>query len=51
MAEYSRRPDPQTEMSRYMGNSSSSQKRKKSRKSIAVNTPSTAVERTMRQAK
>ena len=51
IAEYSRLPEPHTEMSRYIGNSSSSQNRKKSRKSIAVNTPSTAVESTIRQAK
>ena len=51
IAEYSRRPEPHTEISRYIGNSSSSQKRKKSRKSIAVKTPSTAVERTIRLAK
>ena len=51
IAEYSRRPEPQIEMSRYIGNSSSSQNRKKSRKSIAVNTPRTAVESTIRLAK
>ena len=37
------RPVPQLAMSIYMGNSSSSQKRKKSRKSREVKTPITAV--------
>ena len=41
VAEYSLRPDPQMEISRNIGKSSSSQKRKKSRKSSAVNTPRT----------
>ena len=43
IAEYSRRPVPQVEMSIYMGTSSSSQKRKKSKRSLAANTPITAV--------
>src|SRR5688500_3301451 len=51
VAEYSFRPEPQKAMSRYIGNSSSSQKRKNRKKSSAVNTPSTDVDSTIRQAK
>ena len=51
IAEYSRRPVPQVEMSRYIGTSSTSQKRKNSRKSSAVKTPSTAVCSTNSQMK
>ena len=43
MAEYSRLPLPHTLMSIYIGISSNSQKRKKSRRSSDVNTPMTAV--------
>ena len=42
IAEYSRRPLPHMDMRKNIGISSSSQNRKKSRKSIAVNTPMTA---------
>ena len=42
IAEYSLRPVPHTEMSIYIGTSSSSQKRKKSSRSSEVNTPMTA---------
>ena len=51
IAEYSRRPVPQVEISRYIGTSSTSQNRKNSRKSSAVNTPSTAVCSTNSQMK
>ena len=51
MAEYSRRPVPQVEISRYIGTSSISQNRKNSRKSRAVKTPRTAVCSTNSQMK
>ena len=51
IAEYSRRPVPQVEISRYIGTSSISQNRKNSRKSRAVNTPITAVCSTNSQMK
>ena len=51
IAEYSRRPVPQVDMSRYIGTSSSSQNKKNSRKSRAVNTPITAVCSTSSQMK
>ncbi len=50
-AEYSLRPLPQMEMSMYIGTSSTSQNRKKSTKSSAVNTPSTPVSKSSIQAK
>ncbi len=51
MAEYSLRPVPHMEMSRYMGSNSSSQNRKNSKKSREVNTPMTAVCSTSSHAK
>ena len=51
IAEYSLRPLPQTAIRKYIGTSSISQKRKKSRKSSAVKTPITAVCRTRSQMK
>ena len=51
IAEYSLRPLPQTAIRKYIGTSSISQKRKKSRKSSAVKTPITAVCNTRSQTK
>ena len=51
MAEYSLRPLPHTEMSMYMGTSSSSQKRKNSSRSKETNTPMIAVCKSSSQAK
>ena len=51
MAEYSFRPLPHTEMSMNMGTSSNSQNRKKSSRSMEVNTPITAVWSTSSQMK
>ena len=51
IAEYSRRPVPQVEISRYIGISSISQNRKNNRKSSDVNTPITAVCSTNSQMK
>ena len=51
MAEYSFRPLPHTEISMNMGTSSNSQKRKKSSRSMEVNTPITAVWSTNSQMK
>src|SRR5579871_2215758 len=50
-AAYSLRPVPQIEMRKYIGTSSTSQNRKKSRKSREVNTPRTPVSRISIQAK
>lgn len=51
IAEYSLRPVPQTEMSMYMGITSSSQKKKNSRRSRELKTPITAVCNTKSQKK
>ena len=51
IAEYSFRPVPQTEMSMNIGTNSNSQNRKKSNRSIEVNTPITAVCNNNSQAK
>ncbi len=50
-AEYTLRPVPQIEIRKYIGISSISQNRKKSTKSIALNTPSRLVSSSMIQAK
>src|SRR3989304_4023058 len=51
IAEYSLRPDPQIEIRKYIGISSTSQKRKKRIRSCAVKTPSTPVSNASSQAK
>ena len=51
MAEYSRRPLPQSEMRKYIGKSSSSQKMKNRTASMETNTPVTAVWSTNSQTK